>query len=61
MRNEEWDWNEKMVVLQEQGYDKKKLINAQKESNKLKDLTYFKSQVPPGPFRIADEEGTQLH
>ena len=50
-----------MVVLQEQEYDKKKLINAKKESNKLKDLTYFKSQVLPGPFRIADEEGTQLH
>ena len=38
-------WNEKMAVLQEQGYDKKKLINAKKESNKLKDLTYLKSQV----------------
>ena len=48
-------WNEKMVVLQEQGYNKKKLINAKKESNKLKDLTYLKSQVPPGPFSTADE------
>ena len=38
-------WNEKMAVLQEQGYDEKKLINAKKESNKLKDLTYLKSQV----------------
>ena len=44
-----------MAVLQEQGYDKKKLINAKKESNKLKDLTYLKSQVPPGPFSTADE------
>ena len=48
-------WNEKMAVLQEQGYDKKKLINAKKESNKLKDLTYLKSQVSPGPFTTADE------
>ena len=38
-------WNEKMAVLQKQGHDKKKLINAKKESNKLKDLTYLKSQV----------------
>ena len=38
-------WNEKMAVLHEQGYDEKKLINAKKESNKLKDLTYLKSQV----------------
>ena len=48
-------WNEKMAVLQEQGYDGKKLINAEKESNKLKDLTYLKSQVPGGPFSTADE------
>ena len=48
-------WNEKMAVLQKQGYDKKKLINAKKESNKLKDLTYLKSQVSPGPFTTADE------
>ena len=48
-------WNEKMAVLQEQGYDEKKLINAKKESNKLKDLPYLKSQVPPGPFSTADE------
>ena len=48
-------WSEKMAVLQEQGYDEKKLINAKKESNKLKDLTYLKSQVPPGPFSTADE------
>ena len=47
--------NEKMAVLQEQGYDKKKLTNAKKESNKLKDLTYLKSQVPPGPFSTSDE------
>ena len=48
-------WSEKMAVLQEQGYDKKKLINAKKESNKLKDLTYLKSQVSPGLFSTADE------
>ena len=48
-------WNEKMAVLQEQGYDKKKLINAKKESNKLKDLIYLKSQVSLGPFSTADE------
>ena len=48
-------WNEKMAVLQEQGYSKKKLINAKKKSNKLKDLTYLKSQVPPEPFSTADE------
>ena len=47
--------NEKMTVLQEQGYDKKKLTNAKKESNKQKDLTDLKSQVPPGPFSTADE------
>ena len=46
-------WNEKMAVLQEQGYDEKKL--KEKERNKLKDLTYLKSQVPPGPFSTADE------
>ena len=45
-------WNEKMVVLQEQGYNKKKLINAKKESNKLKDLTYLKSQVPPDEVQL---------
>ena len=44
-----------MTVLQEQGHSKKKLINAKKESNKLKDLTYLKSQVAPGPFSTADE------
>ena len=48
-------WSEKMAVLQEQGYDEKKLINAKKESNKLKDLTYLKSQVSPGPFSKSDE------
>ena len=35
-------WKKKMAVLQEQGYDEKKLINAKKESNKLKDFTYLK-------------------
>ena len=44
-----------MTVLQEQGHSKKKLINAKKESNKLKDLTYLKSQVSPGPFSKSDE------
>ena len=29
-------WSEKMAVLQEQGYNKKKLINAKKDSSKLK-------------------------
>ena len=48
-------WNEKMAVLQEQGYNKNKLISAKKESNKLQDLTYLKSQVSPGPFSTADE------
>ena len=48
-------WNGKMAVLQKQGYDKKKLINAKKESNKLKDLIYLKSQVSLGPFSTADE------
>ena len=42
-------WSEKMAVLQEQGYDEKKLINAKK------DLTYLKSQVSPGPFSKSDE------
>ena len=49
------EWNKKIAVLQEQGQDEKKLINTKKESNKLKDLTYLKSQVPPGPFSTADE------
>ena len=48
-------WNEKMAVLQEQGYSEKKLINAKKKSNKLKNLTYLKSRVPPEPFSTADE------
>ena len=48
-------WNDKMAVLQKQGYNKKKLINAKKESNKLKDLTYLKSPVAPGPFSTVDE------
>ena len=30
-------------------------MNAKKESNKLKDLTYLKSRVPPGPISTADE------
>ena len=34
---------------------KKKLINVKKESNKLKHLTYLKSQVPPEPSSKADE------
>ena len=49
------EWNKKIAVLQEQGQDEKKLINTKKESNKLKDLTYLKSQVPLGPFTTADE------
>ena len=48
-------WNKKMAVSLEQGHDEKKLINTKKESNTLKDLTYLKSQVPPGPFSAADE------
>ena len=48
-------WNDKMAVLQKQGYNEKKLINAKKESNKLRDLTYLKSQVARGPFSAADE------
>ena len=32
------DFNEKMVRLAAEGYDEKKLLNAQKESKKLKDL-----------------------
>ena len=49
------EWNKKIAVLQEQGQDEKKLINAKKESNKLKDLTYLKSQAPLGPFTTADK------
>ena len=48
-------WSEKMAVSQKQGYNEKKLINVKKESNKLNNLTHVKSQVPPGPFRTADE------
>ena len=48
-------FNEKMVQLQAEGYDEKKLINAKKESNKLKDLTYLKTQNPPGPFSTIPE------
>ena len=48
-------WNDKMAVLQKQGHDEKKLINAKKESNELKDLTYSKSQDAPGSFSAADE------
>ena len=53
-------WNEKMEVLQEQGYNKKKLINAKKRSNKLKDLTYSKSQISPGHFSTADEVSSNI-
>ena len=48
-------WNERMAVLQEQGYSEKKLSMPKKESNKLKDLTYLKSHISPGPFSKADE------
>ena len=44
------DFNEKMVRLAAEGYDEKKLLNAQKESKKLKDLAFLKDQNPPGPF-----------
>ena len=40
-------FNDKMALLQAEGYDEKKLLNAKKESNKLKDLTFLKGQTPP--------------
>ena len=33
-------WNKKMAALEEQGFDKKKLIKAKKEKNKLTHLNY---------------------
>ena len=49
------EWNDKMKVLQKEGYDEKKLLNAKKESNRMKDLAFLKNQTPPGPFINADE------
>ena len=49
------EWNEKMKLLQKEGYDEKKLLNAKKESKRRKDLAFLKSQTPPGPFTNADE------
>ena len=43
-------FNEKMALLQEEGYDKSVLLNAKRESNKLKDLTTLKRKEPQGPF-----------
>ena len=43
-------WNKKMTVLQEQGYDEKKLINLKTESNKLKDFTYLKLKFHLDPL-----------
>ena len=49
------EFNDKMALLQAEGYDEKKLLNAKKESNKLKDLTFLKGQTPPGPFSTVQE------
>ena len=49
------EFNEKMVRLQAEGYDEKKLLNARKESNKLKNLTFLKAENPPGPFSCVQD------
>ena len=43
-------WNEKMAILQKQGYNEKKVINAKEESNKLKDVTYLKVKFHLDPL-----------
>ena len=48
-------WNEKMKVLQEKGYEEKELKNMLKESTKLGDLEFLKNQKVPGPFTRKQE------
>ena len=49
------EFNKKMVHLQAEGYDEKKLLNARKESNELKDLTFLKAENRPGPFSCVQD------
>ena len=41
--------------LQEEGYDQSVMLNAKKESDKLKDLSILKGKIPPGPFSSVKE------
>ena len=47
-------FNEKMARLQE-GYDQSVMLNAKKESDRLKDLSTLKGKLPPGPFSSVKE------
>lgn len=59
-KNIKKQWNGYIAALQEQRYDKKRLINAKKESNKLKDLAYLKGQVPMRPFSTVNKVCSSL-
>ena len=39
-----------MATLQEKGFTEKDIINLKLENQKLKDLEFWRSQTPPGPF-----------
>ena len=43
-------WSEKMTKLQEKSFTEKDIINLKLENQKLKDLEFLRSQIPPGLF-----------
>lgn len=48
-------WNEKMKLMQKEGYDVQELKNLHQEKTKLSDLEFLKSGNPPGPFTKKQE------
>ena len=48
-------WNEKMVALQEKGFTEKDMLNLKLENQKLEDLEFLRTQIPPGPFTKKEE------
>lgn len=49
------DWTSKMQKLQAEGFEQQDIINVKKDTSKLKDLEYLKSQNPVGPFTSYQE------
>ena len=43
-----------MAKLQEEGYNEKKILNAKKENDKIKDLNFLNNQIPPVPFTAVE-------
>jgi len=49
------DWTSRMQKLQAEGFEQQDIINVKKDTSKLKDLEYLKSQNPVGPFTSCQE------